>query len=32
MFDRAGADIAFDAVVTGAEMAGWRYRGPFDDA
>jgi isoleucyl-tRNA synthetase len=29
--DRAGADVSFDAVVTGAEMAGWRYRGPFDD-
>jgi len=27
----ADADVAFDAVVTGAEMAGWRYRGPFDD-
>ena len=30
-FDRAGAGLEFDAVVTGAEMAGWRYRGPFDD-
>lgn len=24
-------DEAFDAILTGAEMVGWRYEGPYDD-
>ena len=31
--ERAGDDVdesAFDEIVTGAEMVGWRYQGPYD--
>jgi isoleucyl-tRNA synthetase len=27
---RAGADATFEETKTGAELVGWRYRGPFD--